>query len=104
MPKTLLTILALGAASLVSPVLADQAPHDWSGAYVGLSLGANTLGSSLDVPDPAEQFTHNKHKHLDFSDTDVAPRLNAGYNFQAGNVVFGVEGDTSVPVGNSNTW
>ena len=66
-------------APMVAPV------YDWSGLYVGAHIGgawsnstltSNTIGTSWDT-----------------GGTGFIGGLQAGYNFQAGNFLFGVEGD-----------
>jgi opacity protein-like surface antigen len=109
MRKTyLLSGVAAVALLLTNPIAAKAADipiepepmlYDWSGIYIGGHAGAGALG------------TEGRYKN----DTDSAMDLGAlggeiggvfggqvGFNWQAGGIVFGVEGDISVP--NWDSW
>lgn len=85
-------LLAMGAAAnaadLTLPVVADRAQElaDWTGAYVGASIG---LGGGISTRDV---------NGLDFtySEDDLSgwvAGVQAGYNIQTGNLLLGLEGN-----------
>jgi outer membrane immunogenic protein len=65
-----------------------QAAHDWSGSYFGLQIGGG-FGDSRHT-DTAGATTG------DFDIDGVIGGYTTGYNWQSGNLVFGLEGDTSL--------
>jgi opacity protein-like surface antigen len=82
----------LGASALASdlptksPVHKTQiaAPaYNWSGFYVGANFGGGWSSGSLNIAD------NNPYGGL----TEFIGGIQAGYNFQAGHLLFGVEGD-----------
>jgi opacity protein-like surface antigen len=96
MKKVLLTSAAvfglLGASALASdlptkapinktPIAAP--PYNWSGFYVGANFGAGWTNGSLNIPD------NNFYGGI----TEFIGGVQAGYNFQAGHFLLGVEGD-----------
>src|SRR5262245_24007705 len=58
-------------------------PYDWSGFYVGANLGGGWSNGSLNIAG------NNLHGGL----SEFIAGVQAGYNFQAGHFLFGVEGD-----------
>lgn len=58
-------------------------PYNWSGFYVGANLGGAWTNGSLNVPN------NNIYGGL----TEFIGGVQAGYNFQAGHLLLGVEGD-----------
>lgn len=64
------------------PPPAPAAPYNWPGLYVGGNFGGWTSG---DLNIPGNSF----HGGL----TEFIAGIQAGYNFQAGHLLFGVEGD-----------
>jgi opacity protein-like surface antigen len=57
--------------------------YNWSGFYVGANLGGGWSNGSLNIPG------NNLYGGL----TEFIAGVQAGYNFQAGHFLFGVEGD-----------
>jgi opacity protein-like surface antigen len=60
-----------------------EPPYNWSGPYVGANFGGAWTGGNLNIPN------NNFYGGL----TEFIAGIQAGYNFQAGNFLFGVEGD-----------
>src|SRR5262245_42998750 len=58
-------------------------PYNWSGFYVGANFGAAWSGGSLNIPN------NNFYGGL----TEFIGGAQAGYNFQAGHLLLGVEGE-----------
>ena len=58
-------------------------PYNWSGFYVGANFGGGWSNGSLNIPG------NNLYGGL----TEFIGGVQAGYNFQAGHFLFGVEGD-----------
>src|SRR5262245_19145465 len=58
-------------------------PYNWSGFYVGANFGGAWTSGSLNIPD------NSFYGGL----TEFIGGVQAGYNFQAGHVLLGVEGD-----------
>ena len=96
--------IALSAAMLLaSGALAEEAttPYDWSGAYIGLSLGGVALGANAttELPDvPAATYP---------LDDELQPQLgvSAGYNIMLDDfLLLGIEGDVTktLPAGTAN--
>jgi outer membrane immunogenic protein len=88
-----ISVLAAGAA-----FAADGTPvHDWSGFYVGMNAGVNRNtyhNSDLDY------YWNGADNSL--QSYSVAPGLKAGYNWQFGQLVVGVEGDYNVNLGSAS--
>lgn len=105
--KTLLataSIVALTAATTVSaadlPVKATRpalAAWNWTGGYIGVSLGAGKHRSSFfDLGDPTCcQLAFSNQEFLSLDRWAFTAGGQAGYNWQFGNVVTGVEADLS---------
>ena len=60
-----------------------SATYDWSGFYLGVNFGGGWSNGSLNIPG------NNLYGGL----TEFIGGVQAGYNFQAGHLLFGVEGD-----------
>ena len=58
-------------------------PYNWSGFYVGANIGGGWSSGSLNIPG------NNLYGGL----TEFIGGVQAGYNFQAGHLLLGVEGD-----------
>jgi outer membrane immunogenic protein len=102
MKRILFTTVSLGVLGLMSPALGADLPlyskapviatpmYDWSGFYVGVfgggGFGNHNLNNALG-PAGFANFTIN------YSSTGGIAGGEAGYNWQSGNIVFGVEGD-----------
>src|SRR5262245_66098672 len=56
-------------------------PYNWSGFYVGANFGGAWTSGSLNIPD------NNFYGGI----TEFIGGVQAGYNFQAGNLLLGVE-------------
>jgi len=87
--RTLFQSLALAPLTLLTPAMAQDAPADWHGAYVGYHLGG-----ALDLAEVGDPFGPSI-----FGDTVRAPGPLAGgqigYNWQSGAALLGVEADAS---------
>jgi outer membrane immunogenic protein len=76
-------------------------PYDWTGAYIGINAGVafgdstfetELTGDFLTDPNLAA-YEASYPQELDNDDTDFTGGLTAGFNWQPGSLVFGVEGD-----------
>jgi opacity protein-like surface antigen len=76
------SIPALAAEIAVKAPSAPAAPYDWAGLYVGGNFGGAWTSGSLNIPG------NNFYGGL----TDFIGGVQAGYNFQAGHFLYGVEG------------
>lgn len=92
--------LATAASAADLPIKAPPAPADaiwnWAGPYVGLNLGAGQHRSSFyDLGDPTccQLAFATRDSFWTPSNWGVTAGGLAGYNWQFGNVVAGVEGD-----------
>ena len=65
------------------PPTVSVAPYNWSGLYVGGNFGGAWTSGNLNIPG------NNFYGGL----TEFIGGVQAGYNFQAGNFLYGVEGD-----------
>jgi outer membrane immunogenic protein len=108
--------LLAGAAQAADAIPARRGPppplpvkiKDWSGAYIGVHGGASGNGfDSKSTPNiPALNFGNTpnvvgaKNKNKGKSTNGGKIGAQAGYNFQSGNIVYGVEAATSF-TGNS---
>jgi outer membrane immunogenic protein len=100
MKRILFTTVSLGVLGLMSPALAADLPmyskapavvsptYDWSGFYVGVygggGFGNHNLNNALG-PAGFANFT------LNYDSTGAIAGGEGGYNWQSGNMVFGVE-------------
>lgn len=104
---TTLALLPVGANAAdplarrapASPIYAPVKAKDWSGGYIGVhgGLDANAFKSSGATPNiPALNFSGKKNtRGLGGGNVGVQ----AGYNFQSGNIVYGVEAESSLVFG-----
>src|SRR5215472_17270497 len=93
MKRILLTTVSLGVLALASPAFAADLPmkappaaalvYDWIGGY---AFGNQNLNNALG-PAGFANFTTNWETHGAFGGGEI------GYNWQSGNLVFGVEAD-----------
>jgi opacity protein-like surface antigen len=65
------------------PALVSATPYNWSGFYVGANFGGAWTNGNLNIPG------NNFYDGL----TEFIGGVQAGYNFQAGHLLLGVEGD-----------
>lgn len=72
-----------------------QSPLDWSGFYVGGQLGLLQANGTIDPFLPAPDAFTNEQTTLQ----QGLGGLYAGFNVQDGNIVWGIEGDVNVKVG-----
>jgi opacity protein-like surface antigen len=80
------TFLSLSAHAADMPVKAPPPPfqpYNWSGFYLGANVGGAWTNGSLNIPG----------NNLYGGTTEFIAGVQAGYNFQAGHFLFGVEGD-----------
>jgi outer membrane immunogenic protein len=101
MKRILLTTVSLGALGLLSPALGADLPYakapvavasvyDWSGYYVGV-FGGGGLGNHN--YNNANGFAGFTNFTANYNSTGAIGGGEAGYNWQTGNYLFGVEGD-----------
>jgi outer membrane immunogenic protein len=103
MKRILLTTVSLGVLGLLSPALGAELPtyskapsiaapvYDWSGFYVGGfgggGFGNHNVNNALGPNTPFADYTAN------YSSTGGVAGGEAGYNWQSGSIVVGLEGD-----------
>jgi outer membrane immunogenic protein len=103
MKRILLTTVSLGVLGLLSPALGADLPtyskaaaitapvYDWSGFYVGAfgggGFGNHNVNNSLGPNTPFADYTAN------YSSTGGVAGGEAGYNWQSGSIVVGLESD-----------
>jgi outer membrane immunogenic protein len=102
MKRILLTAALLGVMGLLTPALAADLPYakaapvvapvyDWTGAYVGAfgggGLGNHNVNNSTGQAVPFADYTANYSSEGGFAGGE------AGYRWQSGSYVVGVEGD-----------
>lgn len=80
--KILASSIALLAVAAFS-ASANAANQNWAGPYVGASVGAASLTGNA----------NNYYGEIDSTTTNAVVGLNAGYNWQVGSAVIGVEAD-----------
>jgi outer membrane immunogenic protein len=102
---TTVSIVALVAATAASaadlpvkakPVAPAALPWSWSGGYVGLNLGAGkprTSFTDIDVPDSGTFGFSPPGEFAKLDNWGFTLGGQAGYNWQVGNLVAGVEAD-----------
>ncbi|RYF99638.1 MAG: hypothetical protein EON94_10960, partial [Caulobacteraceae bacterium] len=96
-------LMTAGCASLLAPVSALAQDYDWTGFYVGANAGASwgdtslhsrvEQGGGIVIIPPAERDLINADLASDDNETGFTGGLQAGYNFQSGSWVFGLETD-----------
>jgi len=77
------SVTARAADMPVKAPIALPPPYNWSGFYLGANVGGAWTSGSLNIPG------NNLYGGL----TEFIGGVQAGYNFQAGHLLFGVEGD-----------
>jgi len=86
----IVALIAIGVSAAAN--VADMAlkappipelPYNWSGPYIGANFGGACTSGSLNIPN------NNFYGGL----TEFIAGAQAGYNFQAGPLLFGVEGE-----------
>jgi outer membrane immunogenic protein len=103
MKQILLTTVSLGVLGLLSPAFGADLPvyskapaatasaYDWTGAYVGVfgggGMGNHNINNANGTSTGFSNFTAN------YSSTGGVAGGEAGYNWQSGNYIVGVEGD-----------
>ncbi|MGA2999879.1 outer membrane protein [Bradyrhizobium sp.] len=100
MKRILLSTASLGVLSLLTPALAADLPYakapppsvyDWTGAYVGVfgggGVGNHNVNNSTGQAVPFADYTAN------YTSLGGLAGGEAGYNWQSGNYLVGVEGD-----------
>lgn len=80
------------SALAVTPAFAQPPLFNWSGFYVGANLGGAWGESSIDETQAGFWWVNSVTVHP----TGVIGGLQAGHNWQAGNLVYGVEADISL--------
>lgn len=101
--KWTLVVAALFATTALSgPALAADPVdygHDWTGFYIGAHAGYGEadIHGSFESEDalPGETFEENGRGPFDLNLDGFVGGLQAGYNWQSGNLVLGVEGDVT---------
>jgi outer membrane immunogenic protein len=100
MKQFLLTTVSLGVLALGSPAFGADLPfkarpavptvYDWTGFYIGgfggYAFGNHNLNNALG-PAGFADFTANWESHGAFGGGEI------GYNWQSGNLIFGIEAD-----------
>ena len=90
LPATAADWLRRSPASLAEPLPPAPVGTTWSGFYIGGNLGAAFDPNDLSIKDLSEE----QDLTLKFSnDTEFIGGVQAGYNWQVGSWVMGVEGD-----------
>ena len=102
MKRILFTAVSLGMLGALSPALGADLPYakapsavasvyDWTGPYVGVfgggGFGNHNVNNSTGTNQPFTDFTAN------YSSTGGLAGGEAGYNWQSGNFIVGLEGD-----------
>src|SRR5262245_33677300 len=77
------TVAAHAADMAVKAQPVPELPYNWSGLYVGANFGGAWTNGSLNISN------NNFYGGL----TEFIGGVQAGYNFQAGHLLFGIEGD-----------
>ena len=90
LPATAADLLRRSPAPLAEPLPPAPVGTTWSGFYIGGNLGAAFDPNDLSIKDLSEE----QDLTLKFSnDTEFIGGVQAGYNWQVGSWVMGVEGD-----------
>jgi outer membrane immunogenic protein len=104
MKRILFTTVSLGVLGLMSPALGADLPaytkalplaapiYDWSGFYVGVFGGGGYGNHNLNNTSGPAGFANFT---VNYSSQGGLAGGEAGYNWQSGSVLFGVEGDFS---------
>ncbi len=92
------TALLLAATSFGAQA-ADFEPvpqvHDWTGPYIGALIGAGGYNTAGFFDDQGSGSDTEAHRLGALGEVSVLGGGQIGWNFQSGNMVFGVEGDIS---------
>lgn len=98
--RILLAAVAAAACAMAAPAMAQE---DWTGFYVGLNGGASWGDTSLRVQvgngsgtiavPPADAALINRTGSDDNNKTSFTGGIQAGYNYQSGSWLFGLETD-----------
>lgn len=78
-------------APVAAPTMA--AAHDWSGLYAGVNLGTNSGTTDWNGEYFLEGISVGPAARGSFDLDGTTAGLQAGYNLQSGNMVYGIEGD-----------
>jgi outer membrane immunogenic protein len=96
---TLLAGTAYAADAIVDEVVVVESPFNWSGVYIGANVGYGwgdtdyDSGGNMQPGDvPFEIFEHFQDEEGD----GVLGGLQVGFNWQAGNLVYGLEADAAI--------
>lgn len=86
------TVLAFGATAKAADIVEAPAVFDWTGFYIGGNIGYAFGGDDrVGINETPPAFDGGQVGDLSLNGIFGGPEV--GYNFQAGSVVFGVEGD-----------
>jgi len=98
-------VLLAGAAVVASLVGAQKATAQtkWSGPYIGATAGVSVLMSDNDLSQAWDDEGYGDNMHLQKHSSGFAGGVYAGYNFQIGNAVYGVEADFSGHTNSNST-
>ena len=77
------SVAANAADMAVKALPLPEPPYNWSGAYIGANFGGAWTSGSLNIPN------NNFYGGL----SEFIGGIQAGYNIQAGHILFGVEGE-----------
>ena len=104
MRTELLTSVAAAALIASSPALAaPPTPYNWTGIYVGANLGGVRVHNTSQEIGPNYWFDNPPAPVYGADATGVIGGIQAGYNWQIQNFVFGLEGDLDLTSANSST-
>jgi outer membrane immunogenic protein len=88
------TAVLIGAS--VAPATAQQPVYTWTGYYIGLNVGAGSNNADFSQTDLGGGFYFPGGQDFWSSDQwGASAGALAGYNWQSGNFVFGIEGDVN---------
>jgi len=86
---------ALSGEALAADPVQDSA-HDWSGFFIGAHAGYGAIDvSGKYTGAPGEDFMLDEGGTFDFDLEDIVAGAQAGYNWQSGNLVLGLEVDVT---------
>jgi outer membrane immunogenic protein len=88
----------MGSLAVAGAAFAAEASsvHDWSGLYAGINVGVNQNTYNFTDLNSAWNGSSDPFKSL-----SVAPGIKAGYNWQFGQLVLGLEGDYNLNLGST---
>ena len=104
MIKSTIAALALGTGVLLNATGAQAADpfidpgHDWTGVYVGVQIGYGdaSVDGLYDSSDGVSSFLLNNSGAFKLNGGGVLGGIEAGYNWQTGNLLLGLEADASI--------